>query len=69
MNHLKKFMNSIPIVRYKGVKDEIVSKCHITDDIWRNWLTGRTPIPPLAQDVIRDIAGYDIFEEQEAFQK
>ncbi|MDH6355439.1 hypothetical protein M2132_001782 [Dysgonomonas sp. PH5-45] len=61
--YLKQFMNSIPMGIYKDTKDQIIEECHITEDIWVNWLSGRTRIPELAKPVINKIAGRNIFEE------
>lgn len=60
-NYLKEFMNSIPTGEYKDVKDRIIKKCHITDDIWSNWLSGRTSIPELAKPIISEIVNRDVF--------
>lgn len=64
-NYLKKYMNSIQMGCYKSVKDTIIKKCSITDDIWRNWLAGRTNIPNLAKPIINEVAGSDIFSKEE----
>ncbi len=68
-NYLKKFMESIPNRDYKATKDGIIKKCHITDYVWSNWLSGRTNIPELAKPVINEIAGFDIFSKPIPFDK
>lgn len=61
-NYLKVFMESIPNKDYKTKKDDIVEKCHITDSVWSNWLSGRTAIPELAKPIINEVAGYNVFQ-------
>ena len=61
-NYLKNYMDSIPMGDYRDIKDLIILKCCITDSIWKNWLSGRTAIPELAQPIINTIAGRNIFE-------
>lgn len=60
---LKEFMESVPHKDYKRIKDLIILECKITDDIWANWLTGRTKITELAKPIIIKIAERDIFNE------
>lgn len=57
-------MDSIPVGDYKDVKDQIIEKCHITDDVWSNWLSGRTSIPELAKPIINEVAKRDVFETE-----
>ena len=75
--YLKQFMASVPTGDYKDVKDRIIDECRITGDIWANWLSGRTAIPPLAKEKIEQISialaeqgiGHRlIFDEKEAAQ-
>lgn len=61
-NELKDFMESIPMKDYKYIKDDIVKECYITDDVWKNWLSGRTCVPPLAKHIINRIAKQEVFE-------
>ena len=60
---LKTFMESVPHKDYKRIRDLIIEECKITDDIWGNWLTGRTKITELAKPIITKIIEKDIFNE------
>lgn len=62
-NYLKTFMEFIPSKDYKKIKDKIINQCHITNDVWGNWLSGRTEIPELAKPIINSIAGFDVFSD------
>lgn len=44
-------------------RDEIIARCGLVNtNIFYNWYQGRTAIPFLAKEIIKDIAGYNIFE-------
>lgn len=48
-------MKKLPSDEYYTIKQEIISNCRITNSIWRNWLSGRTSIPLLAEPIIQEI--------------
>lgn len=48
-------MNQVPYGCYTPIKHEIISRCLISDNVWKNWLRGRTPIPPLALREIKQV--------------
>jgi len=62
MNYFREYMRSVPNGEYCSIKNKIITKCHISDEIWRNWLNGRTAVPKLAKPIIEEIAGRKIFE-------
>jgi hypothetical protein len=62
---LKRYMNTIPYSDYRDVKWSIIEGCSITDAIWKNWLKGITPVPPLAREKIATIIGRNIFDAPE----
>ncbi len=42
-------------------KSVIIRKCSITEDIFYNWLTGRSEIPQLAKPIIEQVVGVALF--------
>ena len=51
----KERMYGLPYIEYCEVKQDIISKCVITSNVWKNWLNGRTAIPELAKPIIKEI--------------
>ena len=64
----KDWIDSTPVKEYKDLVDLVIEKCKISVYTYRNWRNKDITIPPLAKDVINEIAGYDIFAEKEAAQ-
>lgn len=64
----KDWIDSHPVKDHKDVIDLVIEKCKITKYTYQNWRNKNITIPPLAKDVINEIAGYDIFTEKEAAQ-
>jgi hypothetical protein len=60
-NDLKHYMNTVPYGQYSEVKRRIIKACFVTEEVWANWMKGRTSIPYLAKEKINEIAGRDIF--------
>ena len=56
-------MKCLPYGEYYSVKHEIITECHISSDIWKNWLSGRTLIPELAKPIIKAILDNKIAEK------
>lgn len=63
-NEFTDFIESLPLRDVKNVKKAIIKECLITDVVFRNWLLGRTKVPPLAYAVIEKIANKKIFNVQ-----
>jgi hypothetical protein len=59
------YIKSIPTGEYDTIRHQIISKCKITNQIFTHWKLGNTKVPPLAQPIINEIAGRNIFEESE----
>lgn len=55
-NELKEWYETLPNGRVKELKAEIIRVCLINDNIFKNWLSGKTTVPPLAYDKLNKIA-------------
>lgn len=55
---------SLPSNRILEYRDRIIDECHISKAVFYNWLNAVTPVPPLAQKVIIDIAGEPVLFER-----
>jgi hypothetical protein len=53
-NYLRACKRTFPIEDYLSVRKKIICKCKISNSIWKNWLNGRTKIPPLAESIIKE---------------
>lgn len=63
-NYFGEWINSIPVGDYQKVRGKIIKDCKITDQIFRHWKCGNSKVPVLAQPIINEIAGRNIFKEQ-----
>lgn len=59
----KNWMDSIPYGEYSDIRQRVIDECKINPPTYGNWRNGSCTIPPLAQDVINEIAGYNIFAD------
>jgi len=60
---LRNAMFMLQFSAYDGIKKEIISRCLINEQIFRNWNSGRTEIPERYYATINEIFGKDIFNE------
>ena len=63
-----KWMNSIPYGKYSDMRKKVIQECKISPEIYGNWRNGLCKIPELAKEKIVELAGKDIFNEQETAQ-
>ncbi|MDU1906436.1 MAG: hypothetical protein E6772_16825 [Dysgonomonas sp.] len=61
----KKWMDSIPYGDYSDVRARVIKECKIPASTYGNWRNGTCSIPPLAKDVIVNIATWDIFDDEQ----
>lgn len=64
-NKFKKAYFSLKHADLEEVKLRIISECNITDDVFQNWVLGRTEIPVLAKPIVDKI----IFEYKKRYHK
>jgi hypothetical protein len=62
VNHFGSWIKTIPVGDYDHIRHEIISKCKITNQIFTHWKLGNTKVPPLAQPIVNEIAGRNIFD-------
>lgn len=56
------WIKSIPVGEYEDVRKKIIRDCKITDQIFRHWKCGNSKVPILAQPIVNEIAGKNIFK-------
>lgn len=64
-NVLKDYLEELTVVDYYEKRKEIITKCKINNQIFRNWKNGITPVPELAKPIINQIAESQIFNINE----
>lgn len=64
-NALKDYLEELTVVDYYEKRKEIIAKCKINNQIFRNWKNGITPVPELAKPIINQIANYEVFKLEE----
>ncbi len=47
-----------------ALREKIIKACYVKTYTIDNWLNGNASVPPLAQEKIEEIAGYEIFEKE-----
>lgn len=63
-NYFGAWIKTIPVGEYEAVRSQIIKQCKITTQIFRHWKCGNSKVPVLAQPIINEIAGRNIFKEQ-----
>jgi len=61
-NLFKNWIENVPHGQYAHVRKEVIAKCIITDQTFRNWKNGITEVPELAKEKINLIAGRKIYD-------
>lgn len=61
-NYFGEWIKTIPVGEYEPVRKKIIEDCKITTQIFRHWKCGNSKVPVLAQPIINEIAGRDIFK-------
>lgn len=61
-NELAQWLDTLTVPVYREMKKEIITKCRITDQIFRHWKSGNTSIPVLAKEKINEIADEEVFK-------
>lgn len=64
-NYFGDWIKSIAVGDYKPVRKKIIEDCKITSQIFRHWKCGNSKVPVLAQPIINEIAGRDIFKDED----
>lgn len=62
---LKAWMNTLTVEEYPDKRKEVIDKCKINDQIFRNWRNGLTNVYELAKPIINEIAGYEVYKMEE----
>lgn len=62
-NNFGDWIKTIPVGEYEPIRKKIILECKITTQIFRHWKCGNSKVPVLAQPIINEIAGYDIFKD------
>jgi hypothetical protein len=58
----QQWFRMIPASTVRETRNTIIERCHLKKDekgfcpVFYHWLTGRTPVPPLAQPIIMEVA-------------
>lgn len=63
-NHFGDWIKNVPVGEYAEVRKRILSDCKITEQVFRHWKCGNSKVPVLAQPFINEIAGKNIFNEE-----
>ncbi len=61
-NYFGNWIKTIPVGDYREVRKRIISECKITEQVFRFWRGGITKVPILAQPIVNEIAGKNIFK-------
>lgn len=61
-NVLKDYLEELTVVDYYEKRKEIITKCKINNQIFRNWKNGITQVPELAKPIINQIANHEVFK-------
>lgn len=64
-NYFGRWFRSLDEDQQDKLKPKIIKDCIITDQIFRHWKCGNSKVPPLAQVKINEIAGRDIFKDED----
>lgn len=61
-NLFKNWIENVPHGQYNDLRKEVITKCFITKQQFRNWKNGITEVPELAKEKINLIAGRKIYD-------
>lgn len=64
-NYFGDWIKTIPVGEYEPVRSQIIKQCKITTQIFRHWKCGNSKVPVLAQPIINEIAGRNIFKNDD----
>lgn len=61
-NEFKNYLHNLNVEEYYRQRSEIIDKCKITPQIFRNWKNGYSQVYELAKPIINEIAKSEIFK-------
>jgi len=61
-NEFQNWINRLAIIDYFPVRNKIMQRCNVSKDVFKNWKTGRTPVPFVYKKEINRIFKEKIFK-------
>lgn len=60
-NYFGNWIKTIPVGDYPNIRKRILTECKISEQVFRHWKCGNSKVPVLAQPIVNEIAGREIF--------